>query len=47
MKDYRDIDRNLFINWDFTDLDSRKLQLKLASTIKNLQISVQKYTLNH
>jgi DNA invertase Pin-like site-specific DNA recombinase len=47
MKDYRDIDHNLFINWDFTDLDSRKLQLKLASTIKNLQISVQKYTLNH
>ena len=47
MKDYRDIDRNLFTNWDFTDLDSRKLQLKLASTIKNLQISVQKYTLNN
>ena len=47
MKDYRDIDRNLFTNWDFTDIDSRKLQLKLASTIKNLQISVQKYTLNH
>ena len=47
MKDYRDIDRNLFTTWDFTDLDSRKLQLKLASTIKNLQISVQKYTLNH
>ena len=47
MKDYRDIDHNLFTNWDFTDLDSRKLQLKLASTIKNLQISVQKYTLNN
>ena len=47
MKDYRDIDRNLFTNWDFTDIDSRKLQLKLASTIKNLQISVQKYTLNN
>lgn len=47
MKDYRDIDRNLFTNWDFTDLDSRKLQLKLASTIKNLQISVKKYTLNN
>ncbi|SEA44503.1 Site-specific DNA recombinase [Segatella bryantii] len=47
MKDYRDIDHNLFTNWDFTDLDSRKLQLKLASTIKNLQISVIKYTLNN
>ena len=47
MKDYRDIDHNLFTTWDFTDLDSRKLQLKLANTIKNLQISVQKYTLNH
>lgn len=47
MKDYRDIDHNLFINWDFTDIDSRKLQLKLASTIKNLQIAVQKYTLNN
>ncbi len=47
MKDYRDIDRNLFTTWDFTDLDSRKLQLKLASTIKNLQISVKKYTLNN
>ena len=47
MKDYRDIDHNLFTTWDFTDLDSRKLQLKLASTIKNLQISVKKYTLNN
>lgn len=37
MRDYRDIDPTLFTKWVFDDLDSRDLQVKLASYIQRVK----------
>lgn len=37
MRDYRDIDPTLFVKWTFDDLDSRELQVKLASYIQRVK----------
>lgn len=42
MRDYRDIDPNLFAKWDFSDINGRRLQVKLASYISNLKVSLNK-----
>ena len=40
MKDFRDIDHNLFTKWDLEDINGRPLQLKLASYISGLKKSI-------
>lgn len=40
MRDYREIDSCLFVKWDFTDINGRALQVKLASTFNNLKKSI-------
>ena len=40
MRDFRDIDSNLFPKWDFSDMNSRKTQVRLASYINNLKKSI-------
>lgn len=40
MLSYQEIDANLFPKWDFSDINSTKLQVKLATAIKNLRESV-------
>lgn len=41
MNDYKAIDSTLFYRWDFTDIGSRALQVKLATYMRNLRRSVQ------
>lgn len=40
MRDFRDIDPNLFIKWDFSDINGRATQIRLASYINNLKKSI-------
>lgn len=40
MRDFRDIDSNLFHKWDFSDMNGRKAQVHLASYISNLKKSI-------
>lgn len=40
MRDYREIDSQLFTKWDFDDINGRPLQVKLASYITNLKKSI-------
>ena len=40
MRDYRDIDSDLFAKWDFSDINGRTLQVKLAGYISNLKKSI-------
>lgn len=40
MRDYREIDGSLFVNWDFKDLDSVELQRKLSNYIYSLKRSM-------
>ena len=40
MRDFRDIDSNLFRKWDFSDMNGRKAQVHLASYINNLKKSI-------
>lgn len=40
MRDYREIDPQLFAKWDFDDINGRALQVKLASTFSNLKKSI-------
>lgn len=40
MRDYREIDPQLFIKWDFDDINGRALQVKLAATFGNLKKSI-------
>lgn len=43
MRDYHEMDSNLFRGWDFTeDLDSVELQVKLATKINGLRRSIKK-----
>jgi len=42
MSDFRDIDSTLFVGWDFSDLESVKLQWKLNNQITSLKRSVKK-----
>lgn len=44
MKDYRDLDPTLFTKWDFSDIDGRKIQVKLASYIGSLRQAINKYS---
>lgn len=44
MKDYRDLDSTLFTKWDFSDIDGRKIQVKLASYIGSLRQAINKYS---
>ena len=46
MKDYREIDSTLFVKWDFSDIDGRAAQVKLASAIANLRNAVKTYAKN-
>lgn len=43
MVDYRDIDPTLFVKWDFSDLESDALRVKVASYICNLRKAIFKY----
>ena len=47
MKDYKSLDENgtLFSNWDFS-LDSKRLQVRLSSSIKNVRRSFKSITRN-
>lgn len=47
MKDYKSLDENgtLFSNWDFS-LDSKRLQVRLSSSIKNVRRSFNSITRN-
>lgn len=47
MKDYKDLDPTLFVKWDFSDLESDALRVKLASYISNLRKSVKCYDKNN
>lgn len=47
MKDYKDLDATLFVKWDFSDLESNALRVKLASYISNLRKSVKCYDKNN
>lgn len=40
MSDYREIDPQLFIKWDFSDINGRPLQIKLAGYIASLKKSL-------
>ena len=40
MRDFRDIDSNLFPKWDFSDINGRQTQIRLASYISNLKKSI-------
>lgn len=40
MRDYKELDATIFAKWDFTDITSTKLQVKLATYIKTLKESV-------
>lgn len=44
MKDYKELDQTLFVKWDFADIESRQMQVKLASYIGNLRKSAEKYS---
>ena len=44
MKDYKELDPTLFVKWDFADIESRQMQVKLASYIGNLRKSAEKYS---
>ena len=44
MKDYRDLDPTLFPKWDFSDIETRQIQVKLASYIGNLRKSAENYS---
>jgi len=44
MKDYKELDQTLFVKWDFSDIESRQMQVKLASYIGNLRKSAEKYS---
>lgn len=46
MHDYRELDNTLFRSWDFTDLESRKNQVKLASAIGTLHRSLERASNN-
>lgn len=46
MKDYRELDSTLFVKWDFSDIDGRAAQVKLASAIANLRNAVKTYANN-
>ena len=46
MKDYKDLDPTLFVKWDFSDVESRAMQVKLASTIANLRNAAKTYSKN-
>lgn len=39
MRDYRDIDAELFSGWDLSDIEARSLQQKLSSYIASLHKS--------
>ena len=43
MADYKDFDDTLFRKWDFTDIDSTALQIKLAKYIYALRRSINTY----
>lgn len=47
MRDYKDLDPTLFVKWDFSDLESDALRVKLASYISNLRKSVKCYDKNN
>lgn len=47
MKDYKELDPTLFVKWDFSDLESDALRVKLASYISNLRKSVKCYDKNN
>lgn len=40
MRDFRSFDPSLFAKWDFSDINGRPLQLKLATYIKNTKKSI-------
>ena len=40
MRDFRSIDSALFPKWDFSDMNGRKTQIRLASYINNLKKSI-------
>lgn len=40
MRDYKDVDNTLFPKWDFTNIESTPMQVKLATFIKTLKESV-------
>lgn len=40
MRDYKDVDNMLFQKWDFTNIESTPMQVKLATFIKTLKESV-------
>lgn len=44
MADYKDFDPTIFAKWDLSDVESTKMQVKLASYINALRKSVEKYT---
>ena len=46
MKDYKELDPTLFAKWDFSDLESHALRMKLAGQISNLHKSVRRYAHN-
>lgn len=46
MKDYKELDPTLFAKWDFSDLESHALRMKLAGQISNLHKSVRRYARN-
>lgn len=46
MKDYRELDSTLFVKWDFSNVDGRAAQVKLASAIANLRNAVKTYASN-
>jgi len=46
MKDYRELDSTLFVRWDFSDVECRAAQVKLASAIANLRKAVKTYANN-
>ena len=46
MKDYRELDSTLFVKWDFSDVDGRAAQVKLASAIANLRNAIKTYANN-
>lgn len=44
MRDYREIDSMLFPKWDFSDINGRKSQIRLAAHISNLKKSILNLT---
>lgn len=44
MADYKEFDPTIFAKWDLSDVESTKMQVKLASYINALRKSVEKYT---